>query len=46
MLRERDSMRGAGAEAERERERDPSKLHAVSQESNAGLEPTNCEIMT
>ena len=33
-------------ERERERERIPSSLHAVSTESNAGLEPMNHEIMT
>ena len=29
-----------------ERERIPSRVHAVSAESNVGLEPTNCEIVT
>ena len=31
---------------ERGRERIPSRLHTVSVELDAGLEPTNCEIMT
>ena len=31
---------------ERVRERIPSRLHAVSTEPNAGLHPTNREIMT
>ena len=31
---------------ERERKRIPSRLCAVSAEPNAGLEPTNHEIMT
>ena len=31
---------------ERDRERIPSKLHAVSTETDTGLEPTNHEIMT
>ena len=30
----------------RERERIPSRLHTVSTEPDAGLEFTNCEIMT
>ena len=33
-------------QSERERERIPSKFHTVSAEPNAGLEPTNREIMT
>ena len=37
---------GAERERERERERIPSKLHTVSPEPSAGLNPTNCEIMT
>ena len=35
-----------GAEREGERERIPSKLRAISVEPDAGLELTNCEIMT
>ena len=42
--RERKSM--SRGEAERARERTPSRLCTVSLESDAGLEPTNCEIMT
>ena len=33
-------------ERERERERIPSRLHVTSAEPEAGLELTNCEIMT
>ena len=43
---EREKERGRGRERERERERMPSRLHAVSTEPSAGLELTNCEIMT
>ena len=39
-------MSGEGAEVEMGRERIPSRLHAVSIESNAGLDLTNHEIMT
>ena len=35
-----------GRGRERGRERIPSRLHAVSAEPDAGLELTNCEIMT
>ena len=35
-----------GGQRERERERIPSMLLAVSAEPDAGLELTNCEIMT
>ena len=31
---------------ERGRERIPSRLHIVSAEPDAGLKPTNCEIVT
>ena len=40
--REREWVRGR----ERGRERIPSRLHTVSTEPDAGLEPTNREIMT
>ena len=33
-------------ERERERERIPGRLHTVSAEPDAGLKPTNREIMT
>ena len=36
--------RGRGREMGRERI--PSRLHAVSTETDKGLEPMNCEIMT
>ena len=36
----------AGGGAEREGERIPSRLLTVSAEPDAGLEPSNCEIMT
>ena len=39
-------MRTSGAGAERGRERKPSRLHAVSTEPAAGLDLTNCEIVT
>ena len=39
---ERESRGGA----EREGERIPSRLCAVSVELDAGIDPTNCEIMT
>ena len=35
-----------GRGRETERERIPSRLLAVSTESNIGFNPTNCEIMT
>ena len=44
ILREREHR--GGAEREREAERIPTRLHAVSPEPDAGLEPTNGEIMT
>ena len=39
---------GGGRERERERERERimSRLHTVSTDPDAGLEPMNCEIMT
>ena len=40
------NMSGGEAERERERERIPSRLRAVSTEPDAGLEPTNREIVT
>ena len=33
-------------EEHRDGERIPSRLHTDSMEPDAGLEPTNCEIMT
>ena len=42
---ERDSKRSRGRERER-RERIPSRLCTVSTEPDAGLNLTNCEIMT
>ena len=38
--------RGRERERERGRESIPSRLCAVSAESDVGLKPTNCEIMT
>ena len=38
-------MSGREAEREKARERIPSRLHAVSAESDAGLKLINCEIM-
>ena len=35
-----------GKERERERKRIPSRLLTVGVDPNAGLHPTNCEIMT
>ena len=50
MLRERERERerasGGGAERERERKRIPSRLCTVSAEPEAGLDPTNREIVT
>ena len=37
---------GRGRERERERERVPSRVYTVSAEPDAGLEPTNGEIVT
>ena len=47
--REKQSTSERGAEREREGDTESeagSRLRAVSTELNAGLEPTNCEIMT
>ena len=44
ILRERESMSREGRQ--REKERIASRLHAVSSESNTGLDLTNQEIMT
>ena len=47
-LRERESAqgRGKGREKGRGRKKIPSRLHAVSSEPNAGLDPMNGEIRT
>ena len=45
--KERQSASGGGAESEGDTEYEAgSRLRAVSRESRAGLELTNCEIMT
>ena len=45
--RERQSVSKGGAEREGDTESEAgSRLRAVSTEPDAGLEPTNCEIMT
>ena len=44
--RERERENEMGRSRERERDRIPSRLCTVSAEPHAGLEPTNCEIMT
>ena len=45
--RERQSTRGGRAEREGDTESEAgSRLRAVSTESDVGLEPMNCEIMT
>ena len=41
-----EEQREKDRERERERENIPSRLRAVSAEPDAGLEPTNREIMT
>ena len=50
VLRRREGVRRhawrRGRERERERGRIPSRLHTVSMEPDAGLKPTNGEIMT
>ena len=38
--------KGRAGEGPRERERIPSRLHAVSAESDVGLNPTVCKIVT
>ena len=46
-LRERQSSSGGGTEREGDTEsKAGSRLQAVCTEPDAGLEPTNCEIMT
>ena len=45
-MRTHTRARAGGAERKRERETIPSRLHTVRPESDAGLEPTNHEIMT
>ena len=44
--RERESKHEQGRGRERGRQRIPSRLRALSTEPNAGLEPTNREIVT
>ena len=44
--RERENERMSGGGAESEEKRIPSRPCTVCAESNIGLEPTNCEIMT
>ena len=46
MLRESVHEQERGRERQRGRERILSRLHAVSTESNVGLSPTNCAIIT
>ena len=46
LFRESVCVNEQGRGRERERERIPSRLHTVSIKPDAGLEPTNCEIMT
>ena len=41
-----ETERRGRAEGEREKERIPSRLHAVSAETDVGLKLTNWEIMT
>ena len=43
---ERERKSRGGAERERGRQRIPSRLCANSREPHAGLEPTNCGIVT
>ena len=38
--------KGRAGEGPRERERIPSRLHTVSAESDVGLNPTVCKIVT
>ena len=45
-LRERETACEWGRGRERGRQRIPTRLHAVSTEPDAGLEPMSCEIMT
>ena len=44
--RDRESKQGRGRERERGRKRIPSRLHAVSTETDAGLRLTHHEVMT
>ena len=44
--RERERERVQVGEGQRGRERIPSRLHIVSAEPDAGLDPTNPEIVT
>ena len=46
LLRESKSTCEQGRGRERGREKIPSSLQAISMEPDAGLESTNCEIMT
>ena len=45
-MRERERETVPAGEGQRERERNPSRLHAVSVEPDAGLHLTNHEIAT
>ena len=45
-MRERERERASRGGTEREGERIPSRLRTVIAEPNAGLKPTNREIMT
>ena len=44
--REKEEQRERERQRQRQRKRIPSRLHDVSTEPNAGLNPTNHEIMT
>ena len=43
---ERACQRVGEGQRVRERERIPSRLRAINAETNVGLKPTNCEILT
>ena len=43
---ERESTHTSGGKAKRKRDRIPSRLCIIHAEPDAGLELTNCEIMT
>ena len=45
-MRERGRVLKGEGQREKERQRIPSRLYTVSTEPNAGLDPTNYEIMT
>ena len=45
-MRERERENKRGRARERRRERISSGLDAFSADPHAGLEPTNCEVMT